>query len=255
VKTVGDFGRGLSHARAGLLYLMKNKSLIKWAVAPLLVGFLLFFVFIVSGFGLISGWVASALAVVSSGLGWIGLGGVTFLMTFANVVISGLLWVIYLVVVIYGTYLITTIVAAPFNSLLAEQTLMVAGAIEDKKFEVGRWVSVTLKMLMIGIVKSIIFLLLGLIIFACSFVPILNIISSFCALLIIAFDSMDYSFEILEMSLSQRFRFFQNHFLHFSGAASFLGLTLFIPGITLLILPFSVVGSAVALAEMRKVRA
>ncbi|MEO0335636.1 MAG: EI24 domain-containing protein [Pseudomonadota bacterium] len=250
--TVGDFAKGLGHARIGLMYLMENKGLIKWAIAPLLIGFILFFFFIGTGFGLISGWVASALAVVSSGLGWIGLGGVGFLLAIVNWTLGAFLWLVYLVVVIYGTFLITTIVAAPFNSLLAEQTLMVAGGIQERPFEFGRWISVTVKMLMIGLVKSLIFLFLGLIIFACSFVPILNVASAFCALLIMAFDSMDYSFEMVEMSLRERFAFFQKHFVRFSGMASFLGLTLFLPGITLLILPFSVVGSAVALTEVRK---
>ena len=252
MKAVGEFSRGLSHAQVGLLYLMKNKSLIKWAIAPLFIGFLLFIFFIGSGFGLISGWVASALAVVGSGLGWLGLGGVTFLLTIVDWVLGAFLWVVYLVVVIYGTFLVTTIVAAPFNSFLAEQTLMVTGALQERPFEFSRWLGVTMKMLMIGVVKSLIFLFFGFIIFVCSFVPVLNILSAFCALLIMAFDSMDYSFEMMEMSLGQRFRFFQQHFVRFSGMASFLGLTLLLPGITLLLLPFSVVGSAVALTEIKK---
>ena len=146
----------------------------------------------------------------------------------------------------------TTVVAAPCNSLLAERTLIMAGAVEDRPFELGRWLKVSAKMLFVGLMKSMVFLFFGILIFVCSFIPILNFVSSFAAFLIMAFDSSDYSFEIMEMSLRERFRFFQNHFPEFAGMASFLGLTVFVPGTTLLLLPFSVVGAALTLSDLKK---
>ena len=251
---LGEFGSGLSHVRVGFDFLKSHRGLWKWAMAPFFIAVLLFGFFMVSGLGWISGWVQSALASLAVALGWIGLGGATFLLSVLNFLLGTVLWVVYLIFALYGTFLVTALIAAPFNSLLAEQTLVAIGAIEDRPFILSRWLKMTIRLLGIGVLKSVIFLFLGLLIFLCSFVPVLNLAGAFVALLIMAFDSMDYSFEVFEMSLADRFRFFRLHFSRFAGSAGFLGLTLLLPGITLLLLPFSVVGSAVAMAEIRRRR-
>lgn len=235
---------GASHWLDGARLILKESSIRKWAIIPFLIDLLL----VVSGIGFglasISGWVASA-------LGFVGLTSGGFFASILFYLFSAILWVGYLIVVIYGTFLIATVVAAPFNSLLAERTLMHLGVLEEKPFKMGEWVATSLKLLMIGLGKSLIFAFIGIFIFIASFIPGLNFVASYVALLIMSFDSMDYSFEAREFGLRKRFRYFQARFPEFTGMAGGLALTIFVPGLTLLILPCSVVGAAIVMKNQQ----
>ncbi|MCB0406964.1 MAG: EI24 domain-containing protein [Bdellovibrionales bacterium] len=236
---------GLSHVLTGAQLILKEKSIRKWALIPFLIDICLVFIGVSIGIGLISGWVASALA-------FLGLGGTGFLSGTVSFLFSALLWVGYIIVILYGTFLISTVIAAPFNSLLAEQTLMYLGAIERQPFQLKKWLSTSVKMLFLGLIKSALFAFFGIFIFIGSFIPIVNVFSSICALLIMSFDSMDYSFEVYELGLRQRLRFFQEHFAEFFGMAGGLAFTLFVPGLTVVLLPCSVVGAALVISQKKK---
>lgn len=229
---------GVSHLLEGGRLIVTEKTIRKWAIIPFLIDILLVISGIGFGLASISGWVTSALA-------FVGLAGGGFIASIFFYLFSAVLWIGYLIVVIYGTFLVATVVAAPFNSLLAERTLMHLGVIEEKPFKLGAWISTSLKLLVIGLIKSLIFAFLGIFIFITSFIPVLNFVSSYLALLIMSFDSMDYSFEAREFGLKKRFRYFQTKFPEFTGMAGGLALTILVPGLTLLVLPCSVVGAAI----------
>ncbi len=231
---------GIAHLLEGAKLIASEKSIRKWAIVPFMIDILLVISGIGFGLASISGWVTSALA-------FVGLTGGGFFASLLFYLFSAVLWVGYLIVVIYGTFLVATVVAAPFNSLLAERTLMHLGVIEEKPFRLGAWISTSLKLLMIGLIKSMIFAFVGIFIFIASFIPILNIASSYVALLIMSFDSMDYSFEVREFGLRKRFHYFQSRFPEFTGMAGSLALTIVVPGLTLLVLPCSVVGAAIVM--------
>ncbi len=151
-----------------------------------------------------------------------------------------LFWIAFMVLLIYFIYILGLLLAAPFMGFMAEHILRARGLKAD--------VSI-LSMMKVAIYKVILFSLVGIALFICSFIPGLNIVSSFGAFLILAFDSMDYSFEAHGLKLSERIRFFRKHLPTFLGMASALGLTLLVPGLTLLILPFAVSGAAVLYRE------
>lgn len=247
MKPITQLTIGFAHIWDGIRLLRNNRPLRKWAVIP----FLLDFFILVLGFGLgfsaIGGWVAGALH-------FIGLTGGGFLIGALSFVLSLLFWVAYTIVLIYATFLLASVVAAPFNSLLAERTLIHLGVLQPRPFKLGEWILISLKMLFVAMIKALVFLFLGVIIFICAFIPGLNFASSFGAFLIMAFDSMDYSFEMREFTLRRRIRYFQNHFVEFSGMGLSLGVTLFIPGLTLLFLPASVVGAAIVMNKIEKVK-
>ena len=67
-----------------------------------------------------------------------------------------------------------------------------------------------------------------------------------------SFDSMDYTFEAMEFGLRERFRYFQKNFPEFTGMAGSLAITIFVPGLTLIVLPCSVVGAALVYKKAQK---
>lgn len=237
--------RGFYHVIDGLKLIAKSKEVRRWAIIPFIIDIALVVFGLGYGIASISGWVASA-------LGLFGLTASGFFTGILFYLLSALLWVGYLIVVIYGVFLLATVIAAPFNGLLAERTLMHLGVIQAKPFQFGPWVRLSIKLLGAGLIKSLLFAFIGIFIFLGSFIPGVNFLCSFLALLIMSFDSADYSFESLEMGLGERFRYFRQQIPEFSGMAGFLVLTIFVPGLTLVLLPCSVVGAAIVV-QKRKV--
>ena len=70
----------------------------------------------------------------------------------------------------------------------------------------------------------------------------------------IAFDSMDYAFEVDIMSLGQRFQFFMDHGAYFLGIAVVLALMAFIPGLIFILLPAFIAGASGLFVELRSVQ-
>lgn len=236
-RTLVELTEGFGFLLSGTRMIFKDRSLFLWAIIPFLIDLALVAWGISWGVTSLSSWTAATIGyLVSPSAGiWYDIFYYPLLVIF---------WLAFLVVLTYGTFLIATIIASPFNSLLAERALVVRGVIEDRPFHFGRWLKVTLKMIFVSILRALIFLAIGVIILILSFIPVLNVLGSYMAFLIMAFDSMDYSFEALEYDLADRFKYFRNHFAEFSGMAAALGLTLLIPGLTLLLLPSAVVGCA-----------
>ena len=54
-KSVTGFGHGLHHVLRGLSYLNQNRSLIKWTIAPFLIGLVIVVSSLSMGAGLVSG--------------------------------------------------------------------------------------------------------------------------------------------------------------------------------------------------------
>ncbi len=67
--------------------------------------------------------------------------------------------------------------------------------------------------------------------------------------MVLAFDSLDYSFEALGMGFRERLRYLIKEWSQWFGMATSLALTLLMPGLTLLIIPGAVVGAALILKE------
>ena len=66
-----------------------------------------------------------------------------------------------------------------------------------------------------------------------------------------ALDSIDYTLEIYEMNLGRRMSIYFGEMGFFLGLGVVLLPSLFIPGLTLILLPIAVVGSAVCFAEAK----
>jgi CysZ protein len=151
------------------------------------------------------------------------------------------LFLLTFISLVYMAYVVHILLCGPFYSLLAERALHDLGKRDRNQF------SFSLRVVLSSITKSAIFLMIGVMIVLFSFVPLINVIGVAIALMILAFDTMDYSFEAMGMRLPARLSYFFAHFPQWLGMAVSLALTLFIPGLTLLILPGAVVGAAMIL--------
>lgn len=151
--------------------------------------------------------------------------------------------------VVFLAYVVQSVVAVPFYSLMAERTLVLAGAREDQPFHLGRWTRESLHMLRVALVKAFLFLSLGALLFLLSFVPVVNVFAVFGALLLMAFDLLDYSFEAMRFGLRRRLRMVARHKRMWAGMAAALGLTTLVPGLTLILAPGAVIGAALIFKE------
>lgn len=157
---------------------------------------------------------------------------------------------VFSVIYFYFIYLISLVVASPFYSIITEKTLVHLNVIKPR----SSWresVKVALKMIRVSAIKSIFFILIGVLLFISSFIPIVNLLAAYCAFLIIAFDTSDFAFEALEMNLSERILFFKNNLLEYMGMATFVGLTALLPGLILFVMPLAVLGSVGYIASQK----
>lgn len=149
--------------------------------------------------------------------------------------------VVIILATLYAAFLLQILVAIPFFSLLSDRTLVKLG-----KKPPTDW-RTTVRMIKVGLVKTVVFLGVGVILFVFTWIPILNLVSLFCALLVMAFDLIDYSFENVGMGFRDRLAYLYRERVQWIGMAAGLALTMVIPGLTLLVTPGAVVGGAMIL--------
>ena len=236
-KPVNQFFLGFRAITRGISLIRKEPKILKLAIIPFIIDVLIVSAVFVWGSGQISGWVESGLQSTLpelSGFFWSILYGVFYILA----------WIVFIAALFFGGYVLAGIVAAPFNSLLAEKTLEQTGALPKEPFNFKRWLSLSAKMLWAALIKAGVFLFLGLVLLAISFIPAVGVIGSFGMLMIMSFDMSDFAFESLGLKFSERMRFFRQNFLCFAGVSAALGLTLLVPGLNVLLLPAAVVGSS-----------
>ena len=138
----------------------------------------------------------------------------------------------------YGLYLLINIFMVPVHMCLAEHALLHKGVLKQSPFRLRSWLSVSWRMSIVSIKKFIFLSCLGLWLLFISYFPFLNWVAYFLGFVIIAFDLMDYHFELLEWSFRQRLRFFNQHRAYFAGLAGLLCALSFVPIAGLVVLPF-----------------
>ena len=216
---------------------MEVPGLKKWVILPLFIDVIFMFVGVLWCSHFIQSTVTKATLMIfgETGGGW---GALTYYLLLA------LLWFVFIVLFFYFVWLAASIIAAPFYAIMAERTLRHLGALEAKTPSLTLTLKTSLKMIWISFVRGIILLIVGAFLFVSSFIPGLNLLAGFALFIILALDSMDYAFEARAMGLSERWRFFLRNLPEFLGMGAFVGLTSFVPGLILLVMPVAVVGSA-----------
>lgn len=236
---------GLQVYFIGLRTIKKYPELKKWMLIPFLIDFILFGVMLYFTFnhlpdvtGYFLGWIEGLISSVFQ------VSAVQWLFNLFYYILFILFGLVSLIAALYITYILSLIIAAPFNSLLAERTLQITGALPEQPFRLSAWLSFTLKMLFISIVKAILFLFVGLLAFIISFIPGLNIFSIYITLYMMSLDLFDYSLEAAGLNLSQRLQFGRKEVSMLSGVSLALFATTLIPGLFFLLAPLGVVGAS-----------
>ena len=237
------FRLGFNSLQRGLGSLKQHPELKKYLILPIVIDILVVLAVFFGLFSQLAGWINWAVGLLispeSALFGWL---------YYPMWVIAGIALV---VICLYMGFVLATIFAAPFNSLLAEKTLDLKGVDRPLGSGLAGMVMYTLRMLWLGLVKGIIFRLVAIILAILSLIPVVNILATIGVLLIMSFDTLDYSFEALGMNLRQRFLFAEKHVPELLGIATILGLTLVLPGLTLILLPIMIIGAGDIFSEAK----
>lgn len=226
-----DFLRGFTFLWRGWAHLLGRPKLLLIACIPLLLSF-----FLMSGL----------LYVV-----WIYLPGVlqTFLEHFLGIWgFSPDGWLFYLLfaffgllfsgVAIYLAYLAQMAFAQPIFSELSSRVL------RERGYNLpGGWQHL-IRSVATGLLKTLMFLLVGMLCFLISLVPGLTWVWMIAAPTLLACDFMDYSMEGAGFPILVRLRYLFRNFGKIAGMALAVALTMLVPGLTLLLAPGAVIGAA-----------
>ena len=162
-----------------------------------------------------------------------------FLMTAVVFVVTLFSWMAVALSAFIVSYIVISLFGGPFYSMLSEDVFMTESAQGLKKSRL----SLMIKMFFLSLLKVLILLFVGLICFLVSFIPVLNLVSTFVVFLIIAFDCTDYAFEVDGLGLRGRFAQFFKRFWEFSGLATAIMCTSLLPGSFFVLLPAFICGA------------
>ncbi len=241
---VREFAIGFTCFFRGLALLSTTPALWPYAFMPFVLGLCLFF----GGFwwiaGRLSGWVQGLLHLISS------LEGTYFsILYWMSLVI---IWPAVIFALIYGVFVLSRLLAAPFHALLAERALIELEVIEERPFHFVEWLRLSMRMLAQSLIKTGAFATIGLVLLLFSLVPLANILAVVGFLLIAAFDCTDYSLEAIHLTFRERVCLVRRHFSYFCGFAASLGLVFLIPGFNFFLLPAAVAGGSDLLGRIRQ---
>lgn len=159
--------------------------------------------------------------------------------------------ILFVILAIYIGFVLIQIISIPFYSLSCERVLAKRKVFPERDFKMGVWIRLTLRLFIISIFRMAIFMVFGLGVFILSFIPGLQFLAVIYSAYVMALDCIDYTLEVYEMNLGRRFSVYFGNIYFFAGLGLTLLPSLFIPGLTLLLLPIAVVGSAVTFAEVK----
>lgn len=156
------------------------------------------------------------------------------------------------VIAAYLSYVLISIIGAPFYSLISEGVLKSNQLRPFNANSFKQWARVTGKMLLASVFKMLIFICLASLLFLVAFFPIIFAIVPIFLSLMVAYDCMDYSFECMTMNLSQRFAFFQRNLFAFLGIGLSVTLAGFVPFLFTLLLPIFIAGAAELFCKLHR---
>lgn len=155
------------------------------------------------------------------------------------------------VILIYISFVFVQLLSVPFYSLICERILIKRGLYPTGDFNFGIWIRRSISLFLASLIRMFIFFMVGLLIFFISFLPGLQFLLFVYSGLVIALDSLDYTLEIYDISLSRRLYIYMSQIDYFLGMTVLLLPSLMFPGLSLFLVPVAVVGSAVSFADSK----
>lgn len=168
----------------------------------------------------------------------------TYLVGFVKVTLIVIMYLLLIPLIGVLILLCASILSIPANSFIAEEVLKQTGAYSPPKESLKAYTFRTLNLLRISLVKGLVLLLVALMILVVSILPIFSIPAVFLAVLIFAFDCVDYSLEVLNYNVRGRFKYLTNHFPELCGLALPLAVIFYIPVVQFMFIPIAVISGA-----------
>lgn len=229
----------------GLKEIFSRPKLFFLALIPFCIDILIFILGLSYGSSLLNSILTSALALifpVPEGL-WYQVAYYPLLVLF---------WLVFLISLSMIVYLVASVISSPFNALIAENILVDRGLIRPMKFTFFGFVRFSIKMILISLARAGILLSIAAVLFILSFFPGVNVLTSYLSAMIIGFDAADYTLELRDYSLKQRFGTFRQLFPEYAGMGLIMTLILMLPGFVILLMPVIVSGTTVIIGKALK---
>lgn len=241
------FLKGVMCLPKGLKEIFTDYKVFLFTLIPMLLGLTVVY------FGFYYGWDSTSEIIkgqLANYIGqWVAKDGFIFKIIFSFVnFVAKILFVIFAV---YLGFILVQIISIPFYSLSCERILVKRNVFPSRDFNLGVWIRLTIRLFVISLFRMAIFLVFGLSIFLLSLIPGLQLLAIGYSAYVMALDCIDYTLEVYEMNLGRRFSIYFGNMKFFAGVGVTLLPSLFVPGVTLLLLPIAVVGSAVCFAEAK----
>ncbi len=231
----------LSLFQGGALILSRRRLLLI-SLLPLLFGIVAMVV------GVIWGWVHVPQMVSQSleYIGWFDSNEVWFYLGLI------LFWPAFLFALVFLVYLAARLVAAPFYSLLAEQTLRLSGKFQFPEHNATERIGVFFRLLIVSLMKTTVLFFFGTVLFVISFIPIFNLLAGLGFYLLLAVDSVDYTLEVMELGFKSRVQFIGRYLVEILGLSLSIILISLVPVLNLFVLPAAVVGGAELVQRLKR---
>ncbi len=172
-----------------------------------------------------------------------------------NAFLKYLIYILWFAILGAGMYffvfVIVSVLAVPVCAVLAERTLAHQQFFLPEKKGVKENIKIFIKMLRVSLLKLILILMLSVLVFFASFIPLISPIAIFISVMLITFDCMDYVMELDELGFRQRMALFKNHWIEIGSFSIGMAVILVIPFIHFLMLPVAVVGTTVMYTKIR----
>ncbi len=238
---VKNFVSGFLAVFRGMFIIFSSKKMMIIAAAPILVG-----VIALLGF---AGYIIPHYAMIYQYFEnfFVQMFGLTAHNFFVQIGLKSLVFLLMIALFFAGVYflfLTTKLLASPFYGLIADQVFKSRGVKRSDNLSFTRWLYLSFRSTAVNLIEIFVFMIIGVILFIFSFVPVINIFAAFGFFLIMAYDSTDYSLDLLNFKLSERVQYFISHFAQFCGFALAIGLVMFLPVLNLILLASCVAGAA-----------
>lgn len=195
------------------------------------------------------------------------MGGVFYIDDLVNLIlgeyISGLHGIVKTLIYILGFFLfgffyyvisfvVTSLVSIPVCAKLADKVVVKHTSLRVPETNFGQEVVLFLKMLKAAFAKAFLLIVIGLLLFVCSFIPLLAPLAFFASVFILAFDCTDFVFEKFGYGFRQRLNFLKKNWLAYLGLTCGLCLIVVVPLVQFLVLPVAVCASTLLFSHYKE---
>ena len=229
---------GLTLPYTALRLVLSSRTLLFWSALPLLLTLVLY-VYVIAG---AQSWAATQLHEQFVAWGWDARGWAFWVVS----LVSGSLLI--LVGALTFTF-VSTLMASPFNDLLAAKTEAVATP--PLPPAPGGGLRTQLRLVWIDLMKTVAATLAGIVALLLSLVPVLNVVSATAVCLLVCFQYTSYPQTRRQEPLGHGLQFLIRHVWSCAGFGAAITLLYAIPFVSSVTLPLAVVGGTLLVARAR----